>query len=888
MHTKLFTMNNRPPLSISHNIKFWLFAGFIVCFCAFVILANTTFGRTARAFNPFYVTDDNAYLLQYTLDRTAVPDLTFNDLTVIVDIGTTSDYSVYVDGSEIATYNYDGATGELMITTSGEALNVWVNHDGPPAAGFGDIHASLLKDGKKWAWSHGFDDNTFLEGGADLFEAYGWQSSFFIIGSLVQETRDEYWIFDKPALTRYLEAGWSLGGHGWGTSCTDTNQTAVEQSLDLLEGIIAESTRPDYKLISFASPCFVAEYHPIVITIRDEGNYDLQMNESGGRYLMNLDTNVTADYTQDGQQVSHFDFDTEIGRDPQISYANASTSTIEIFDWLATHASADEPFWYNTLAHGNNEDNIEPVIDYVYDNYGPAGTDEAWVVPSDHIYSYMLVRENTIITQIGETELTAGVTPHPNPTVAPSATPTITPTPIDTAIPVPPTSTPTPTVTDLAAVSIVDAATDSVIHTVRYNETVVINLAHFGEGLNLSAVPNDGFVSVVYDITVDNSWRYDRVRNSFPFPFCGFTNGDYEGCASNLFSEGHSYDFIVTPYSNQWGQGTAGIPFVFRIEVIDDDTIVATATPDVTATPMPTATPISDGGGAATMTPTGAATSIYTATPSPTMTPTPYGTATETATVTMTPTPDGTPTLTPTPGDPALDITSLNLIDAGTDTAVRSVMPNEHLVLNVREYTNGVSFSIETAVNVSSVRYLMTVDQSWSVSSVRNGTPYAFCSFTDLDYHSCFDSMLNVGHSYDFVVTPYERQWATGTPGSVFMFSLEVVDQAIVAPAPTPTPTTVPDDTVTEIVPTNAITPSDDLEWTWDDSADSCTYHLYEENLPYADLGTAAYLDISSGFGVTGVIDSDQNHFYILQADCGDYTVESNEIGVVNFELTAD
>ena len=138
------------------------------------------------------------YHLQYMLDRTAVPSLTHNELTVQISVGAIQSYAVFVDGVQLTTDQYDSQTGQLMVTTAGSALEVFVETVEAPTADFGQIMVAELKDDKAWAWSHGFDDNTLLANGMALFESYGWRGTLFLITSLIDDNRDQEWIVDAP------------------------------------------------------------------------------------------------------------------------------------------------------------------------------------------------------------------------------------------------------------------------------------------------------------------------------------------------------------------------------------------------------------------------------------------------------------------------------------------------------------------------------------------------------------------------------------------------------------------------------------------------------------------------------------------------------------------
>ena len=347
-----------------------------------------------------------AYRLIYTVNSSAAPDLTHNEVSIKIKVGSFFNAEVLADSVPISTYRYDSASQSLIVTTTGANLDISVNLLGPPPADFADVEVAQLKDNKKWAWSHGFDDNTFLANGMALFESYGWRGTLFLIGSIIDDTRDQDWIVDAPAIRRAVSSGWGVGSHSWETSCTDYNQAAISQSMDRLEGIIDTSSNPDYKVISFAAPCFVADYHPVILAMRDGGSYDVHFNESGADYLLQVDSGTAADYSAAGQTAKAFDYDLAIGRDPSISYNTGDPNDgITEVDWMAAHASDSRHFWYNTLAHGNGEAHISPLLAHVYNNYGSNGTDEAWVAPSDQIYSYLLRRDNTTVAFVSQTQL---------------------------------------------------------------------------------------------------------------------------------------------------------------------------------------------------------------------------------------------------------------------------------------------------------------------------------------------------------------------------------------------------------------------------------------------------------------------------------------------------
>ena len=204
---------------------------------------------------------------------------------------------------------------------------------------------------------------------------------------------------------------WGIGNHGWGSqSLCSTSDFAWEILRDnqLLMEIVAQSKNPSYKPLSLAAPCFIAGYHPAMLDLRDNGvnrspfqdiPYYIQFNESG-----NIEAPYIVDskssYTSGNIAAYPFDFDASISRDYRIE--NDADAVIEILDWMAANADDDKHFWYNTLAHGNNNDTVATVLNYAHEHYGRAGSDEGWIAPSERIYSYMLNKDLVQVTFLGQ------------------------------------------------------------------------------------------------------------------------------------------------------------------------------------------------------------------------------------------------------------------------------------------------------------------------------------------------------------------------------------------------------------------------------------------------------------------------------------------------------
>lgn len=350
-----------------------------------------------------------AYTLSFTTDDTNVPSLNYNDLTYKIYLGTVTNPTVAVDGSPISS-SYNSTTGNLVFTTTGDSIEVAFSN--PANVNAITVGKAALKHDKAWAWSHGMDDNTFLEAQINDFKAVGWKATIFLIASSVDDTRVEGWIEDAPDIHQHLADGWAIGNHGYNSTCGDSTtyevrSTDVINGYNRLQGIIENSPVPDFRLMAFAAPCFISGYHQVILDHRDNDVNDVLFNESAGDGLMYVDhmSGGGTNFTSDGYTANPINFDSQIERDASMSSNGAAG--MAIMDWASTNSNESRHIWFNSLSHGSNEGNIGPAITYAYNTYGPDGTDELWMTTSSEIYSYLLVREHTslsspVITQTSD------------------------------------------------------------------------------------------------------------------------------------------------------------------------------------------------------------------------------------------------------------------------------------------------------------------------------------------------------------------------------------------------------------------------------------------------------------------------------------------------------
>lgn len=403
----------------------------------------------------------DGYTIRYTLDRSAVPAVSFRDLTLKVQVGNVQGVQVFTANGVYIPHVYDAANGTITFTTDANVVDVTLIGAANPAAA-GAVTKTALRDDKDWAWSQGFDDNVFLKAAIAKIEEKGWAGTVFMIGNQIHDTRVEDWIIDAPDLLQLLADGWSVGNHTWGHQCYggfDYNQTMVD-GYNRLTGIVEDSSRSGYQVIAFAAPCFDVGYHPFVLAQRASGQTAVLFNESGSNYFTLVDEGASSNYAANGRTAVAFNPDSPIGRDSRIEWDTAAV--IQEIDWVASKSGPNRHIWYNTLSHGSHELSIGQVATYVYDTYGPWATNEVWVAPSDMIYSYLLVRDNTVVTW----EAVGAAAPTPEPTATATATNTPVPTATATATNTPvPTATNTPMPTATATNTAVPTATNTPVPT---------------------------------------------------------------------------------------------------------------------------------------------------------------------------------------------------------------------------------------------------------------------------------------------------------------------------------------------------------------------------------------------------------------------------------------
>lgn len=382
------------------------------------------------------------YTLSYTVDRSQVPNFYFKDLTFKVKVNQANTIQVVGDNSNV-NFSYDPTSDTIMFTTPASNINVYLD-TASTTVNLGQVSTTILKGGKRWAWSQGFDDNMEIENSLKAMEKYSYRATLYLIGSniLTPDTEEGgQWLINTDEVPKYLNMGHSIGNHTYNHDCnvTSAQQAANEvvKADNLFKTFIAASNKKDYFPISLASPCFNSYYTPAISILKQSGQTHVAFNETGNPgnpYVLNRSTSFNAGTGSSDPYTNY----TEVIRDFQYYELQRMYDTM---DWMSNQSKLNDLyFWKNTSAHGNAEAEIDSIFGRIYSKYGdsPTGTKEAWVAPAEQIYSYILTQRNTKVTFLGVVG-SGTISPTPSTLTPTISTPTSTNTPT-------PTKTPTPTV----------------------------------------------------------------------------------------------------------------------------------------------------------------------------------------------------------------------------------------------------------------------------------------------------------------------------------------------------------------------------------------------------------------------------------------------------------
>jgi hypothetical protein len=344
-------------------------------------------------------------LLRYAIDRSGVPaKVPYKDVTLRVQLNAAQSPAVTGDGAMVPS-KFDGTW--LTFSTTATVVDISATGADPNSAGFGTVVKAQLRDDKKWAWSMSFDDNvSFKKVGLPAMSSVGW------FGTLYLMNKDDHtlppagscappctWIVDQGDVPRLNDEGWAIGNHSWshGTFAdvggTDAGAKAdVLKMQTLLRTSLDTPTKRPYKIMAFAAPMFDPGYQPAIDDIRDhEPTVDLMFNESGNNWYIQVE--------------GTFNYKQTLGRDWRISEGGKKTSDdpIPFIDKIHSSVDATHHYWWITFTHGVDDQPPDTgfaySVKYIHDHFGPPGTDEVWVAPTERVYSYLIVRDLSKVTR---------------------------------------------------------------------------------------------------------------------------------------------------------------------------------------------------------------------------------------------------------------------------------------------------------------------------------------------------------------------------------------------------------------------------------------------------------------------------------------------------------
>jgi hypothetical protein len=341
--------------------------------------------------------------LIYEIDRSRLPALSYWALTLRVYVGEVDAVAVAAAGE--TAHWYDADSGWVTVTTEADEVALVLTGT-TETEGLGQVEKAALKDGKAWAWSHSMDDNGNLHAAIDMMRQYGWRGTLYLISDWIAPDDTGGYLLNEDDLRLTLEEGWALGNHTRDHQCDPAkiDRRTVTDGEARLRAIVDSSDRPDYRLISFASPCMEWSYDPLLREMMAEGLTEALFNEAdkrddGYQNQYRIVVDAEGDVEEDWRTVRfdpalpvgrNFDFESgEEGKGPEMVKRD--------LDEIAALAKTGVHFWYNTASHGNGEERLLEVGNHIYTNYGPGGTDEVWVAPAEEIYSYLLVRELAVV-----------------------------------------------------------------------------------------------------------------------------------------------------------------------------------------------------------------------------------------------------------------------------------------------------------------------------------------------------------------------------------------------------------------------------------------------------------------------------------------------------------
>jgi peptidoglycan/xylan/chitin deacetylase (PgdA/CDA1 family) len=334
--------------------------------------------------------------LRYELDRTAVPAwVRHRALTLRINVGASARVWAWGDGQPLA-LQHDRQAGTVLVTT--EADQVTLALQGPGAAPFGDVSATVLRDDKQWAYSLTFDDGhlTVFEQALPELEHYGYRAAVAVIGRWMAPGEEplRFGYASPVEMRQLMNAGWGIFNHSYSHSnaASDINYDEAWRAQEAIQAALG--VRP----IVFTVPHTSELWAPVINNNTETlGLRAMQLVAADGARLTMVDAPITLSET------SSF----HIGRKDIKKWVE---NGYNYFD--QAHSAAPGHAWVTLHGHNVAYDQdwcaVADSLAYLYHTYGAAATDQVWVAPADEVFEYLVVRSYTHVALVAGAPAPAG------------------------------------------------------------------------------------------------------------------------------------------------------------------------------------------------------------------------------------------------------------------------------------------------------------------------------------------------------------------------------------------------------------------------------------------------------------------------------------------------
>ncbi|MFA4960364.1 MAG: polysaccharide deacetylase family protein [Candidatus Pacearchaeota archaeon] len=256
------------------------------------------------------------------------------------------------------------------------------------SAQYGDVEKSKLKDGKEWAYSLTFDDSkkSVYTNAYPILNKYEYTAGIGVVTKRAYFNNDYF--LNWTDLHVLYDSGWGILSHSESHfSATDSTKETIEFELNKSKQEI-EKNFLSYSVEGFIYP-YGDIYNPDVLDL-----VKIFYNFGEVSYLSsefnNVDTVLEDSYLINRKNI----------------YGNASKYNSR-FD-RASIQSQTEPLWLIEYTHGVDTfdridsydteiNSLDDHLNYLNKNYGGMGTNEVWIAPSNKVFDYIQVWNNTII-----------------------------------------------------------------------------------------------------------------------------------------------------------------------------------------------------------------------------------------------------------------------------------------------------------------------------------------------------------------------------------------------------------------------------------------------------------------------------------------------------------